>query len=160
MIENSEFSIICDILSFNIIYNPDELNDFETMFIWDFLIDIFQNATYLNKNKIIQVLSQLSKEEYYIDIEYIILGLNFFNILELFLDENNDLYSIYYTFDLLLYFSLNLNEISFRNKKSVINVIDESGLINKLESLVDECNEWLEEYIMIIVNELKKYIDA
>lgn len=130
------------------------------MFIWDFLIDIFQNATYLNKNKIIQVLSQLSKEEYYIDIEYIILDLNFFNILELFLDENNDLYSIYYTFDLLLYFSLNLNEISFRNKKSVINVIDESGLINKLESLVDECNEWLEEYIMIIVNELKKYIDA
>ena len=129
------------------------------MFIWDFLIDIFQNATYLNKNKIIQVLSQLSKEEYYIDIEYIILDLNFFNILELFLDEN-DLYSIYYTFDLLLYFSLNLNEISFRNKKSVINVIDESGLINKLESLVDECNEWLEEYIMIIVNELKKYIDA
>jgi hypothetical protein len=120
VIENSEFSIICDILSFNIIYNPDGLNDFETMFIWDFLIDIFQNATYLNKNKIIQVLSQLSKEEYYIDIEYIILDLNFFNILELFLDENNDLYSIYYTFDLLLYFSLNLNEISFRNKKSVI----------------------------------------
>ena len=74
--------------------------------------------------------------------------------------DENDLYSIYYTFDLLLYFSLNLNEISFRNKKSVINVIDESGLINKLESLVDECNEWLEEYIIIIVNELKKYIDA
>ena len=55
MIENSEFSIICDILSFNIIYNPDGLNNFKTMFIWDFLIDIFQNATYLNKNKIIQV---------------------------------------------------------------------------------------------------------